>query len=60
VGALDLEPVVVRLACRGRKGDAKEKQGGEVLVHGYPRVNEGFEGRKKNLAREETRKKKGP
>jgi len=50
VGALDLEPVVVRLGRQGRDGDAKERQGREVLAHRYPRVNEGFAGRKRNFA----------
>jgi len=48
VWALDLEPVAVRVAREGSESGAEEKQGRKVLVHSYPRVNEEFEGRKRN------------
>jgi hypothetical protein len=48
VRTLDLKPVVVRVARKGSEGGAKEKQGRNVLVHSYTRVNEESAGRKKN------------
>jgi hypothetical protein len=47
VRALNLKPVFVRLGRQGREGDAAEKQGRQVLVHSFMRVNDRFEGRKR-------------
>jgi hypothetical protein len=51
VRALDFEPVIVGVACRGSEGDAEEKQGRDVLAHSSPRVYEPGAGRKRNYGR---------
>jgi hypothetical protein len=48
VWTCDFEPVFIGLGCQGSKSDAEEKQGRNVLVHSYPRVNEGCAGWKRN------------
>ncbi len=48
VRALDFEPVSGGVGRQGRKGDAQEKQSGEVLGHSSQRVSEAGAGRKRN------------